>query len=260
MCSRRRPVTDLSGQVAVVTGIAGRLGRVWAAALCAAGARVFGIDVPPTDWSALYKGLAPYCGEAGLLLGPADVTYRPFVADKLTDCRTLYGPPSILVNSAGIDQPPGSDAADPTELLRVNVAGVLNCIDVFGAEMARYERGSIINIGSLYGSVAPNPALYAHLGWHKPPAYGASKAAVHALTRHYAALWGPRGVRVNTLSPGGVRGGQDATFVAEYERRVPMGRMAEPEDLTGPLLFLAGDASRYVTGQELIVDGGYTAW
>jgi NAD(P)-dependent dehydrogenase (short-subunit alcohol dehydrogenase family) len=94
----------------------------------------------------------------------------------------------------------------------------------------------------------------------KPPAYGASKAAVVNLTRYLATHWAPHGVRVNTLSPGGVLGGQDEQFKEKFCHRVPMGRMAVSDDLCGPLLFLASRASSYVTGTELVVDGGYTAW
>jgi NAD(P)-dependent dehydrogenase (short-subunit alcohol dehydrogenase family) len=117
-----------------------------------------------------------------------------------------------------------------------------------------------VNIGSLYASIAPSPAFYDHIpGFLKPPAYGASKAGVVALTRYFARLWGPSGVRVNVLSPGGVAGGQDPEFLAKFNARVALGRMAEADDLVGPLLFLASDESRYVTGQELRVDGGFTA-
>jgi NAD(P)-dependent dehydrogenase (short-subunit alcohol dehydrogenase family) len=98
-----------------------------------------------------------------------------------------------------------------------------------------------------------------YLPFLKPVAYGASKAAVVNLSRYLAVHWAPAGVRVNVLSPGGVLGGQDPTFLEKFCDRVPMGRMAAPEDLKGPLLFLAGDQSRYITGQELVVDGGFTA-
>ena len=171
-------------------------------------------------------------------------------------------PPSVLVNNAGIDVPPGAaDDASFKETLDVNVAGVYNATQVFGQAMCRAGRGSIVNIGSLYASIAPIPAFYDHLDppFTKPAAYGASKAAVVNLTRYFARLWGPHGVRVNALSPGGVRGEQDAEFVRKYSERVPVGRMAEPSDLVGPLLFLASDASAYVTGHELRVDGGFTA-
>jgi NAD(P)-dependent dehydrogenase (short-subunit alcohol dehydrogenase family) len=130
--------------------------------------------------------------------------------------------------------------------------------------MTARGRGSIINIGSLYASVSPDQRFYSHLAGDLPflksPAYGASKAGVVNLTKYFATLWGDNGVRVNTLSPGGVLAGQDADFRAKYASRVPLGRLAQPEDLGGPLLFLASAASAYVTGHELRVDGGFTAW
>jgi NAD(P)-dependent dehydrogenase (short-subunit alcohol dehydrogenase family) len=124
-------------------------------------------------------------------------------------------------------------------------------------------RGSIVNISSIYASVAPEPAFYEHLDvdppFLKPAAYGASKAGVLNLTRYFARLWGPFGVRVNAISPGGLFAGQDELFLEKYCERTPLRRMADPDDLRGPLLFLASDASRYVTGHELRVDGGFTA-
>jgi NAD(P)-dependent dehydrogenase (short-subunit alcohol dehydrogenase family) len=130
--------------------------------------------------------------------------------------------------------------------------------------MAQRGHGTIVNIGSLYASVSPDARFYEHLPTEppflKPPAYGASKAALVNLTRYLAAHWGPAGVRVNALSPGGVEGGQDPEFKRKFNERVPLGRMCTPEDLEGPLLFLASGASNYVTGVELLVDGGFTAW
>jgi NAD(P)-dependent dehydrogenase (short-subunit alcohol dehydrogenase family) len=176
--------------------------------------------------------------------------------------------PRVLVNNAGIDQPPDPEAAgggveelSPDDFLRVldvNTRGTFVASQVFGSAMRSAGRGSIVNIGSLYASISPDPSFYAHIpGFTKPPAYGASKAGVVQLTKWLARHLAP--VRVNTLSPGGVRAAQDDEFVAKYCARVALGRMAEPEDLSGPLLFLASDASRYVTGHELRVDGGFTA-
>jgi NAD(P)-dependent dehydrogenase (short-subunit alcohol dehydrogenase family) len=239
---------DLAGKLAVVTGASGNLGPVWCAALEGAGMRVVRIDV-----------------REGEGVDVADVTD----AEALRAIRARVGAPDVLVNNAGIDQPPdpskggGIEGIDADEFLRVldvNTRGVFVVTQVFGSAMADAGRGSIVNIGSLYASVAPIPELYDHMpGFVKPPAYGASKAGVIALTKYFARLWGPRGVRVNALSPGGVRGGQDDEFLRKYNARVPLGRMAEPDDLTGPLLFLASDASRYLTGHELRVDGGFTA-
>jgi NAD(P)-dependent dehydrogenase (short-subunit alcohol dehydrogenase family) len=253
-------VTDLAGQVAVVTGAAGRLGPVWAQALAAAGATVVGIDLAPGTL-------------AGDAIAVADVTDRAAM-DAARDAITAqHGAPSILVNNAGIDQPPDAGATrhriedvpleDFTRTTDVNLAGTFNAIQVFGPAMIAAGRGSIVNVGSLYAGIAPEPRFYDHLPgdppFLKPAAYGASKAAVLNLTRYFARLWGPHGVRVNAISPGGVEGGQDEQFLAKYTARVPLGRMAQEADLGGPLVFLASEASRYVTGHELRVDGGFTA-
>jgi NAD(P)-dependent dehydrogenase (short-subunit alcohol dehydrogenase family) len=182
--------------------------------------------------------------------------------------------PAVLVNNAGIDAPPaaggGRDRLEEIpfdvnrRIFEVNTLGLFQAIQVFGGEMTKARRGSIVNIGSLYASVAPDARFYDHIPgdppFLKPPAYGASKAAVVNLTKYLATAWGPFGVRVNTLSPGGVLGAQDEQFRRKFCDRVPLGRMALYEDLIGPLLFLASDASAYVTGAELRVDGGFTAW
>ena len=130
--------------------------------------------------------------------------------------------------------------------------------------MCERGEGAIINIGSLYAGVSPDARFYDHLEcappFLKPPAYGASKAALVNLTKYLAAHWAPYGVRVNSLSPGGVLGGQDEEFKRKFCARVPMERMAETGDLVGPLLFLASRASSYVTGIDLRVDGGFTVW
>lgn len=234
------PARPLEGEVALVTGARGRLGPVWTAALEAAGAQVIGIDVED-----------------------ADVRDRAAL-EALRD--GLDAAPTILVNNAGIDQPPDAGAQavldhdDFLRVLDVNLAGAFNAMLVFGEPMAATGRGAIVNIGSLYASISPEPSFYDHMeGFLKPPAYGASKAGLVQLTKYFARRWGPHGVRVNALSPGGVRGGQDDEFLRKYCARVPLGRMAEAEDLGGPLVFLASDAARYLTGHELRVDGGFTA-
>jgi NAD(P)-dependent dehydrogenase (short-subunit alcohol dehydrogenase family) len=234
--------TELRGALAVVTGAAGKLGPVWVSALAGAGMRVVGVDL-----------------QAGDGVEAADVTDRA----QLTALLERVGTPAVLVNNAGIDQPPDAGAGDVSDeaflrVLDVNTRGTFLASQVFGAAMQAAGGGSIVNVGSLYASISPIPAFYDHLpGFVKPPAYGASKAGVVQLTKWLARHLAP--VRVNVLSPGGVRGGQDHEFLRKYTERVPLGRMAEPEDLIGPLLFLVSDASRYVTGHELQVDGGFLA-
>jgi NAD(P)-dependent dehydrogenase (short-subunit alcohol dehydrogenase family) len=250
----------LEGRVAIVTGALGNLGPVWTAAFADSGMHVVGIDLQPAP--------AGY----PVRIEQGDVTDRQSLAHIRQVVEKDIGVPSVLVNNAGIDQSPAvtetfREEEIPLEDFRatldVNLLGAFNAIQVFGAAMRDAGRGSIVNIGSLYASVAPEPSFYDHIDvdppFLKPPAYGASKAGLVSLTRYFARLWGPSGVRVNALSPGGVRGGQDDTFVRKYCARVPLARMAEAADLVGPMLFLASDASAYVTGHELRVDGGFTA-
>jgi NAD(P)-dependent dehydrogenase (short-subunit alcohol dehydrogenase family) len=264
------PSPDLTGRTAVVSGVLGKLGTVWTRTLLGAGATVFGIDRTSGESPALREVLAGAPGSRFHLVA-ADVTDTGALLSSLSACLELAGPPTILVNNAGIDQPPTTVGGTwafgdiPPEvsaaILDVNALGVLRACQVFGSEMARRGTGSVINIGSLYGLTAPDPRMYDHLPadppFLKPPAYGMSKAAVGSLTRYLATLWGPSGVRVNTLTPGGVLGNQDPQFKAKFTERVPLRRMAEYSDLTGPLLFLASDMSSYVTGTELLVDGGF---
>lgn len=261
--------TDLTGRVAVVTGCSGNLGPLWCEVLHEAGAIVVGLDLKGVSVAPRFQRLLDI-GRAHLV--PADIRSRHDLEAALRVCNDVAGVPQILVNNAGLDQPPTQlersysfedlPAELSEQILAVNVLGTLQATQVFGGEMARAGHGSIVTIGSLYSSVSPDSRFYAHLEppFLKPPAYGASKAALVSLTRHVATLWGPRGVRANVLSPGGVQGAQDATFIERFTERVPLGRLARDADLIGPLLFLASDASSYVTGTELIVDGGFTAW
>lgn len=268
------PLWDLSGYVALVTGALGNLGPIWTAGLLEAGARVVGFDLPAAKVGDAFAALADRYGEARLRLLRGDVTDAASLAAVREWCDAKGWRPSIVVNNAGIDQPPTSLArtyavedippAFFSSVFDVNVYGTFRVIQMFGPSMVQAGRGAIVNIGSLYAEVAPDQRLYDHLGTDPPfvksPAYGASKAAVVNLTKYFATLWARHGVRVNALSPGGVLANQDAEFRKKYEGRVPVGRMAVPEDLSGPLIFLVSDASRYVTGINLLVDGGFTAW
>lgn len=265
---------SLKEEVAVVTGALGKLGPVWIHTLLEAGAKVFALDRPKAQKSEAFKKLQDHYDNRRLQFASADVKERQALDLVSQQCRDVFGMPSILVNNAGIDQPPGEPDTGccleeiPFELNRevfeVNALGLFLVTQIFGGQMVKAGRGCIINIGSLYASVAPDSRFYDHIAcdppFLKPPAYGASKAAVVNMTRYLATLWAPCGVRVNALSPGGVMGDQDSEFKRKFCERVPLGRMAEDSDLRGPLLFLASAASAYVTGIELVVDGGFTAW
>jgi NAD(P)-dependent dehydrogenase (short-subunit alcohol dehydrogenase family) len=263
----------LDNQVAVVTGACGKLGPVWTDALLGAGARVAALELPGAPQSAAFRTLVEAAG-GNLRRFDCDVTDRASIESAARAVVEAFGEPAVLVNNAGVDQPPDTggnrSAIDqlPIEQFRrmveVNLLGTFQVTQAIGGRMAARGQGSIINIGSLYASVSPDQRFYDHLPGELPflktPAYGASKAAVVNMTKYFATLWGSCGVRVNTLSPGGVLGGQDAEFKAKYGARVPLRRMARDEDLKGPLLFLASSAASYVTGHELRVDGGFTAW
>ncbi len=264
---------DLSGRVVFVTGALGRLGVFWTRTFLDAGAEVLGFDRPgtpvPADFRALLKR-----NKSRLALVRGDVTRRSDIERARALARRRWRGVSVLVNNAGIDQPPrilkrndrfeDVPLNDMKKTFDVNLFGAVQALQVFGEDLAASRRGSVINIGSLYAEVSPDQRYYDHLStdppFLKPLAYGASKAALVNVTKYLATLWALRGVRVNALSPGGVEGGQDDRFKAKYTARVPMGRMATLEDLRGPALFLASEASRYVTGINLVVDGGYTAW
>jgi NAD(P)-dependent dehydrogenase (short-subunit alcohol dehydrogenase family) len=254
---------DVDGRVVVITGGGGRLGGRFARALVDRGARVAVLDLDP---AAIEGAMAVAC----------DVTDRAALVDALAGIETDLGVPDGLINAAALDSHPDAPAEEngpfetyPLEswdaVMGVNTTGVMLACQVFGGRMAVAGKGSIVNIGSTYGVVSPDQNVYEYRRrrgetFYKPVAYSASKSALYNLTRYLATYWGPKGVRVNIVTFGGVAAGQDAEFVAEYERRVPLGRMAEEDDYDGAVVFLLSDASRYMTGADLVIDGGWTAW
>jgi NAD(P)-dependent dehydrogenase (short-subunit alcohol dehydrogenase family) len=269
-------MSSLRERVALVTGAVGLLGRRHCQALAAAGAHVVVTDLDAEACEAYAVALSAESGVPAVACA-ASVTDR----DSLVRLRDVvlghFGRIDVLVNNAAIDDrfddSPGALERGRFEtypldawrrMLDVNVTGAFLCSQVLGSEMASRGRGSIINIASTYGIVAPDPSLYERpdgtRAFVKSAAYPCSKAAILALTRYLAAYWGKDGVRVNALSPGGVEAGQERWFVERYAERTPLGRMAQPNDYQDALVFLASDGSRYMTGANLVVDGGFTAW
>jgi NAD(P)-dependent dehydrogenase (short-subunit alcohol dehydrogenase family) len=265
---------SLEDKVAIVTGAAGLLGREHCRALAAAGADVVALDV--TSCEDIADELSN--NFAGTAFGlAADITKPNSLKAAYETILHEYGHIDILVNNAA-DNDKFEDPLTAGELskfenyplaqwqrsLDVNLTGMFLASQVFGSEMAQSGSGSIINVASTYGLVAPDQSLYKRpdgtQSFYKSPAYPATKGAVLSFTRYLAAYWGARGVRVNALTPGGVENGQDDYFIEKYSERTPLGRMAQPNDYHGALLFLASDASSYVTGANIVVDGGWTIW
>jgi len=254
---------DIRDRVVIVTGGSGQLGQAFVGSLAAAGARVAVVD------------RSPVAEGPNVLFVACDVTIRAELERGLAQIEGHWGTPQGLVNAAALDSPPDSPPEEngPFEtypeasfdrIMEVNVKGTFLCCQVFGGAMAERGRGSIVNIASIYGMVSPDQSLYQYRRdrgevFFKPVAYSASKSALYNLTRYLAGYWGAKGVRVNTLTLGGVYNNQDPAFLECYQAKVPLGRMADAEEYNGVVQFLLSDAASYVTGSNVVVDGGFTA-
>ena len=248
---------SLEGRIAIVTGGAGQLGAEIVRGLEERGARVAVFDLVGDDFR-------------------VDVTDRAAVEQATNRVAAELGEPQILVNAAALDSPPDAppEEVGPVEsypeesfdrVMDVNVKGTFLCCQVVGARMAQAGRGSIVNISSVYGMLSPVQDVYdfrraSGETFFKPIAYSVSKSALYNLTRYLATYWARSGVRVNTLTLAGVWNDQPREFVDAYTARMPIGRMADAVEVVGPVVFLASDASSYVTGANLVADGGWSAW
>lgn len=268
------PLFSLKDRVILITGGAGKLGAQFTRALLGRGARVAVLDTLGDDVARQRFGEAG-CNSS-LRFEQVDVCGRDSLLGALAAIERDWETPHGLINAAAIDAPPDAPPEEngpfetyPAEsfarIMEVNVTGVMLSCQVVGAAMAAAGRGSIVNIASTYGLVSPDQSLYDYRrargeAFYKPISYSASKSAVLNLTRYLATYWAEKGVRVNTLAPGGVFDGQDEEFLKGYAQRVPMRRMANPDEFDGAITFLLSDASSYMTGANLVIDGGWTAW
>ena len=268
----------LSGQVAIVTGAAGRLGSRYVSALREAGASVAAFDLPGRVNPRVDALIAS--GEPVSMHG-VDVTDRFAVDSAIAAVGTRFGTPTILVNNAGLGSSPSDAALETGRFERYPESAWDAMIDshlksalvTSQAFITRFRAarnppaalGSIINISSTYGVVSPDQSVYEYrrgggAEYFKPIGYSVAKSGILNFTRWLAEYCAPIGIRVNTLVPGGVREADHAPqFIAEYEKRTPLGRMATETDYDGAVVFLASKASEYMTGAMLVVDGGWTA-
>ena len=265
-------------KVVVVTGGLGQIGAEFVREFHMRGAQV-AVLARNVDDDKVAGVFADLAGDDRLRFFPADITRKETIETALDDVESLWGVPDVLVNNAGLDTQPSAppEVSGPfedfpadvfREVVDVNLVGTFLMMQAVGRRMRRADRGgSIINVGSIYGMGSPVQDIYAYkaeqtgVPFIKPVAYSAAKSGIYNLTRYCATYWGKAGIRVNTLTPSGVfRDTQDAEFQANYCARMPIGRMASADEFNGAVIFLAADASRYMTGANLVVDGGWTAW
>ncbi|HET8989285.1 MAG TPA: SDR family oxidoreductase [Humibacillus sp.] len=259
-----RDLTDLAGRTAVVTGGAGPLGAVLSDALAASGARVVVVDLDAAACEAA-AGALPGDGHVALaanLLDPQGIQAVVEAVQQLGAC-------DVLVNNAAFTGTSGVPGyAVPFEeqtdeafamALALNLTAPFSLTRRLAPLLRAGGHGSVVNVSSIYGLVGPNMGLYEGTRMGNPAAYAASKGGLAQLTRYLATVLAPD-VRVNAFAPGGIARGQDDAFVERYERLTPLARMGTEDDYRGVVTWLASDASAYVTGQVVAVDGGWTAW
>src|SRR3990167_819003 len=264
----------LDKKVIVVTGAAGILGSEFCNALSALGAKVACLDSHTDNLKNLESEITKKCDKNNFIFIQCDVSDTKSVQNSVEKIILRFSQIDVLLNNAATKTKDTRAFFTPfpdysinlwREIMSVNLDGMFLVAQAVGKYMVEKKHGAIIQTASLYSLLGPDQRIYKgshYLGGeiNTPAVYTASKAGVIGLTKHLAALWGEFGVRVNALCPGGVSSGQDNEFNEKYSARVPMGRMAEKIDIVGPMLFLASDASRYVTGQVLYADGGVSAW
>jgi NAD(P)-dependent dehydrogenase (short-subunit alcohol dehydrogenase family) len=267
---------DLTGKVAIVTGGIGLLGSEFCRTLGEAGAAVVVADLDGEKAHQLAKSL----GEMGLIARGVgvDVTRPESVAAMVDETVHIYGQLDVLVNSAAMDpkfdqEHASQQAANAFETfpleawnqaLNVNLTGAFLCCQAAARAMLKQGSGALINICSTYGLVGPDQRIYQKPGQefqsYKPVYYTVTKSGILGLTKYLATYYAGKGIRANALTPGGVYNNHDDTFTRNYSARTVIGRMAHKDEMNGALLFLASDASSYMTGSNLVVDGGWTAW
>ncbi|MGD0507659.1 MAG: SDR family oxidoreductase [Terriglobales bacterium] len=271
--NRAMELFDLTGRVAIVTGGAGLLGYHHGAILAAAGAHVVLLDLavanPQTRAEQLTREYGPEC--LGLI---ADITSEASLEHACAQIIDKFGRIDILINNAA-NNPKVEDAKSQTWSrlenfplqvwdadIRVGLTGAFLCSRIFGAEMVKRNSGVIVNVASDLAVIAPDQRLYRIEGLPedqqpvKPVTYSVVKTALLGLTRYLATYWTSANIRVNAISPGGVFNGQPEAFLSKLNHLIPMGRMANRDEYQGAILFLCSDASSYMTGTNLVVDGG----
>lgn len=258
-------------KVVVITGCTGVLGRTYCQALAEQGAILVMSDLSDRDPAARAQDIAREFSVPAFGID-CDVTDEHDVTRLFVTAMEKFGRVDGVLNNAAATGEHLMKAGNVfgafeeysvavwEQVMRTNLTGVFLVAREGGRAMLESGGGSLVNVSSIYGVVGPDHRIYDGMPFASFAAYSASKAGVHGLTLWLATYWGRKGIRVNTVVPGGVYNGHDPEFVRRYSERTPMGRMANPEDMVGVILYLVSEASRYSTGQQFIIDGGLTAW
>jgi NAD(P)-dependent dehydrogenase (short-subunit alcohol dehydrogenase family) len=258
---------DVSGKIIVITGAAGLLGTEYAKGLSREGAHVVLADLDFKKCEDISLELEKKYSVKPLAIN-LDLTKILSIKNMVKKVIKKYGKIDVLINNAAYQGDDKLRTIPFEELpleswnkaIDVNLTGIFLCCQEIGKIMVKQKKGVIINISSTYGIVAPDQRIYGKSRQNSAIFYAATKSAVLNLTRYLAAYWQGKGIRVNTLSPGGVERNQEVNFKQKYSEKTMLGRMAKKDEYVGPIIFLASDASSYMTGSNLIVDGGWTAW
>jgi NAD(P)-dependent dehydrogenase (short-subunit alcohol dehydrogenase family) len=270
---------DVSEKIVIITGGLGQIGAEFVKEFHKRGSKV-AIFSRSADEKKAEKVLGKDIVRSNNMgLYQVNISDKKLINKALDSIEAAWGVPDVLINNAGIDTQPSAppEVSGPfenfpeevfREVVDINLIGSFLMIQAVGSRMVEAgKKGSIINIGSIYGMVSPIQDIYSYkkekmgISFVKPVAYSAAKSGIYNLTRYCATYWAKKGIRVNTFTPSGVwRETQDSEFQKNYCARIPICRMAKADEYNGAMIFLASDASKYMTGSNLIMDGGWTAW
>jgi len=258
---------DLTGKTIIITGAAGMLGSRYSYGLSKQGANVILADINLLECKKIEENIKNSYNTNPHSV-KLDLTKTKSVKSMVSNILKKYSKIDVLINNAAYQGNPKIRTAGFEKLsldtwqqaIDVNLTGVFLCCQTVGKQMVKQKSGNIINIASTYGLVGPDQRIYGKSGQNSAAFYAATKSGILNLTRYLSAYWQGTGIRVNTFSPGGVSNNQDRSFVRKYSFRTPMKRMARKDEYVDSIIFLASDASSYMTGSNLIVDGGWIAW
>lgn len=256
----KKNLFNLSKEIIIVTGASGLLGSEFVKILLQYGAKVVKIDNKiKTNYKSKNISIK------------ADVTSKESLQKALKEIKSIFGEPTGLINCAAINTLPNTSNSDNSfekysledyeNTMSVNVKGVFLSCQIFGSEMAKKKKGSIINLSSIYGILSPDHSIYQSKSkYFKPIDYSISKSAVINMTKYLAVYWAKKNVRVNNLILGGVKQNQDKNFIDRYNKKVPLGRLANKDEFNSAIIYLISPSSSYTTGSNILIDGGWTSW